>query len=139
MHGGVQNAANRWAATTSGRLESYVRMGVSVLIHEIKQHIRTMGKHQITTYSREIVSANIIEVEAGTNGYCGGDSGHGSRTYIRIENAGGTDLRVTPNEHNDGVILKLGGDCELTTIIKAFKFVIKVLRSQRKAYGKPYE
>ena len=114
-------------------------MGVSVLIHEIKQHIRTMGKHQITTYSREIVSANIIEVEAGTNGYCGGDSGHGSRTYIRIENAGGTDLRVTPNEHNDGVILKLGGDCELTTIIKAFKFVIKVLRSQRKAYGKTYE
>ena len=39
---------------------------------------RVYGK-EITTYTREIYSANVLEVEAGTNGFQGGDSGHGSR------------------------------------------------------------
>ena len=99
-------------------------------MYEIRENQRKIDKHTITTFTREIVSANIIEVEAGTNGYCGGDSGHGSRTYIRIENVGSTDMRVYTN--NDGIAIVLGGDCELTTIIKALKFIIKVLNSQRK-------
>ena len=32
---------------------------------------------EISTYTREVISANILEVEAGTTGYVGGDSGHG--------------------------------------------------------------
>ena len=34
-----------------------------------------------------------LEVEAGTNGYQGGDSGHGSRTYLRLKDLGSTDIR----------------------------------------------
>lgn len=102
------------------------------MIHEIRQNRRVFGKQQITTYSRDIVGANIIDVEAGTNGYCGGDAGHGSITFIRIEDAGGTALNVKKTDN--GVILELGGDSELNTIIKALKFVIKVLKDQRKAY-----
>ncbi len=95
----------------------------------IAESIRRIGGIEITTYKREIVSANVLEVEAGTNGYKGGDSGHGSRTYFRIENAGGTDIEAHPigPYGTDGIEVTLGGDCELETIIKALKFITKVL------------
>lgn len=63
-------------------------------MYEIKEKEREIGGKTVTTYSRDIYSANVLEVEAGTNGYQGGDSGHGSRTYFRIENAGGTDIEA---------------------------------------------
>ena len=46
----------------------------------ITEGTRRIGGIEIPTYKREVVSANILEVEAGTNGYQGGDGGHGSRT-----------------------------------------------------------
>ena len=49
---------------------------------------------EISTYTREVISANILEVEAGTTGYMGGDSGHGGRTYFRISDCGSTDMEV---------------------------------------------
>ena len=48
---------------------------------EIRENRRVLPDGtEITTYSRDILSANILEVEAGTTGYKGGDSGHGGRT-----------------------------------------------------------
>lgn len=95
---------------------------------EVKECQRVVNDKPIITFQREIVSANILEVEAGTNGYQGGDSGHGSRTYIRIEDLGSTDIEVTPKEN--GVEIVLGGDCELETMIRALKFITKVLEDQ---------
>jgi len=54
----------------------------------------------IKTYCGEEVSANILEVEAGTTGYKGGDSGNGCRAYFRIENLASSDLRVNAYEKN---------------------------------------
>ena len=52
---------------------------------EIKENRRVLPDGtEITTYSRDVISANILEVEAGTTGYKGGDTGHGGRTYFRI-------------------------------------------------------
>jgi hypothetical protein len=54
-------------------------------MYEVKENRRKLQDGtEITTYTRDVVSANILEVEAGTNGYQGGDTGHGSRTYFRI-------------------------------------------------------
>ena len=54
-------------------------------MYEIKENRRELfDGTEITTYTRDVVSANILQVEAGTNGFQGGDSGHGSRTYFRI-------------------------------------------------------
>ena len=94
---------------------------------------RVYGK-EITTYTREIYSANVLEVEAGTNGFQGGDSGHGSRAYIRIEDLGSTDIRVNPlgRDGDEGFELFLGGDCELETMIRALKFITKVLEDGAK-------
>ncbi len=55
-------------------------------MYEIKENSRILKDGtELTTYTRDVVSANILEVEAGTTGYQGGDSGHGGRTYFRIE------------------------------------------------------
>lgn len=90
------------------------------------------------------VSCNILGVEVGTTGFCGGDSGHGSRTYLSFTNDisalekqigkyASTDMRVvidgemhTPKS----VELLFGGDCELTTLIQSLEFALKTLKEQ---------
>lgn len=95
----------------------------------ITESTRKVFEKEITTYKREICSANVLEAEASTNGFQGGDFGHGSRTYFRIENIGGTDMEVHTFgiDGSDGFEVSLGGDCELETIIVALKFITKAL------------
>lgn len=83
------------------------------------------------TRTVEITSANILEVEVGTTGYKGGDSGHGGRTYFRLLDLGSTDINVDCDEFgNSEVVIELGGDTELQTFIEALKYVVKVLEEQ---------
>ena len=51
---------------------------------------------EITTYTRDVISCNILQVEAGTTGYKGGDTGHGGRTYFRIQDEASTDMEIKP-------------------------------------------
>lgn len=110
-------------------------------MYKIKKNSRTLEDGtKITTYSREIGSCNILEVEAGTTGYRGGDTSHGGRTYFRIQNEAGTDMEI--HSYSDrynyyvsdecGVEVALGGDCELETMIQALKFIVKVLEDESK-------
>lgn len=94
--------------------------------------VRDIEGKTISTKIKTICSANIIEVECGTNGYQGGDSGHGCRTYIRISDEGGTDIsfKVSENIGNGQIEIVLGGDTELMTICKALKFIRKTLKKQ---------
>lgn len=105
-------------------------------MHAIEENQRTLyDGTRITTYSREITSANVLEAEAGTTGYMGGDTGHGGRTYLRITDLGGTDMRVNPIQDrygNGGFEVTLGGDCELATLITALKFITQVLEEESK-------
>ena len=101
---------------------------------EVKENYITIGKTEIQTFSREIYNANVIYFEAGTTGYCGGDSGHGGKTYIKINDLGGTDITVNPipegKQGNGGVEIIFGGDAELDTLIMGLKFITKVLEDQ---------
>nr|WP_289698138.1 hypothetical protein [Enterocloster clostridioformis] len=90
---------------------------------------------EITTYTRDVVSANILQAEAGTTGFMGGDTGHGGRTYFRIQDLGSTDIDIKPIVTRygcDGFEVTLGGDCELETTIRALKFITKVLEDESK-------
>lgn len=104
-------------------------------MYEVKKHYRTLSDGtEITTYKRNLTCLNMLEVEAGTTGLCGGDSGHGGRTYFRIEDIGGTDITVNPipaHISNGGFEVILGGDSELNTIIEGLKFIVKVLEEGR--------
>lgn len=103
-------------------------------MYEIKEKRKMLDDGtEITTYTREIYSANVLEAEAGTTGFMGGDTGHGGRTYFRIKDLGGTDIRVhTFSDQHDctGLEVTLGGDCELETTIRALKFITKVLEEE---------
>ena len=103
-------------------------------MYEIKEKRRKLpdGK-EITTYTRDVMSANILEVEAGTTGFMGGDTGHGGRTYFRISDEASTDIHVRPFMDRfgcNGFEVTLGGDCELETMIRALKFITKVLEEE---------
>ena len=103
-------------------------------MYEIKESRRELfDGTEITTYTRDVVSANILQVEAGTTGYKGGDTGHGGRTYFRISDEASTDIHVTPFMDRfdcNGFEVTLGGDCELETMIRALKFITKVLEEE---------
>ena len=104
-----------------------------LIMFEIRKKRKTLDDGtEITTYSRDVCNANALEVEAGTTGYKGGDTGHGCRTYFRIEDMYSTDIAVRPlGEDNDkGFEVVLGGDCELETVICALKFITKVLEDE---------
>ena len=105
-------------------------------MYEIKSKTVQIEGQNVELFKREVVSANILEATAGTNGYKGGDSGHGSRTYFRIRNLAGSDINakvLTDNNGNcEGVQIVLGGDCELETFIRSLKFAVKVLEDQVK-------
>lgn len=103
-------------------------------MYEIKENRKKLHDGtEITTYTRDVVSANILQVEAGTTGYKGGDTGHGGRTYFRIQDEASTDIGVKPilSKYGcDGFEVTLGGDCELDTMIRALKFITKVLEEE---------
>lgn len=91
----------------------------------------------IQTYKREIVSACTLDAEAGTNGYHGGDAGHGSKTYIKLSISGGNlNVLITKGADKryahlvDSVELFFEGDAELTCIQKALAFCSDVLIQQ---------
>lgn len=87
----------------------------------------------VTTYSKEIIGISGIKVEVGTTGFMGGNSSHGGRTFISIENLCCTDMLVETEELRDDSTLKfdyyLGGDSELENIIEALEFAVTVLRN----------
>ena len=93
---------------------------------------RTPEGREIRTFIRDVVSCNILEVEAGTTGYKGGDSAYGCATYFRIQDEACTDITVNPLGYrgDEGFEVVLGGDTELSTIITALKFIVKVLEEE---------
>lgn len=75
-------------------------------------------------------SANILEATVATNGYQGGDSGHGSRTYFCLEDLGGTDMDARVSDSK--VEIMLGGDTELETFIEALRWAADRLEQMSK-------
>lgn len=75
---------------------------------------------------------NVLGVTVGTNGYHGGDSGHGSRTYICLEDLGSTDIDAAVSLNHDAytkVEIMLGGDSELDSLIDTLRWAAGRLES----------
>lgn len=82
-------------------------------------------------HETEIESLNILRVAVGTTGLCGGDSGHGGRTRIEIEDLASTDINCWWDYKKKKLTINLGGDSELDTIIRAFDFISEILKKER--------
>lgn len=100
-------------------------------MYEIKENKRIVRGKRITTFSRKTESG-YLEVEAGTNGYCGGDSGHGGTTYFRIlpDECGPLDIhfKVLQPDDMSGIEVCAGGDWELKDLITSLEFILQALK-----------
>jgi len=92
----------------------------------------------VPTQTAEIVSANILEVEAGgTQG--GGNAGDGGRTYFRLKNSGATAWSgrlvvggaIYDFEDPDEIEIWLGGDTEQQTFVEALRFAADAIEGRR--------
>lgn len=113
-------------------------------MEDIKRNIRRVDGEFIKTVKTELVNFNILEVETGTNGYHGGDTGHGGRAFLRLSDASCTDMRCLISgeiagysqtyeiyfSHVDSVEIVVGGDAEIETLIGSLEFVVKNLKEQ---------
>ncbi len=89
-------------------------------------------------YEKEFSSCCILKAKVGTTGHRGGDTGHGGRTRIELEDLGGTDISFKVRGGEDkSLAIDLGGDCELDMIIKVLEFVAEVLKSVREEGSYP--
>jgi len=116
-------------------------------MYEVKQNTRalsvgpfTNGKHkdvEMVTYTRDVVSHNILTVEAGTTEPRGGETNKGGVTYFSVKDSGSTnwDIDITHDDktgYPNGFEVTMAGSAELETIIRALKFITKVLEEESK-------
>ncbi|MGP4076298.1 hypothetical protein [Halobacillus sp. K22] len=92
---------------------------------------------------KDIELFNILNVEVGSTGYKGGDSGAGGKTILRLQNGGSTvwTLKYEDEYGSTSVIeqpqvieIEMKGDSEMQSFIEALEFTINELRHFK--YGK---
>ena len=95
---------------------------------------RPVDDVEIETKEKTIFGACIMNVEAGTTGYMGGDTGHGGRTYFAIRNVSCVDIKVNPVGYrgDGGFEVAFGGDEELREFIMALEFAARTLKEKIK-------
>lgn len=101
---------------------------------------RTHKTSKVAFYGNEVETEILqiedicgIEVEVGTNGYMGGDAGHGCTTYLRLTNICDTCMDCETGQQGRDVSILMRGDCELKNFIEALEFAVETLRKQE--YG----
>lgn len=97
--------------------------------------IETIDGYSINIIGNEFKSANILKVSAGTNGYKGGDSGHGARMYIEFNDLAATNMKIKLNSAQDykdveRIEIVFSGDTELQTAIEGLEFILNNLKTQ---------
>lgn len=101
--------------------------------NEIKPNSNvTVDGYSIPTHKSDIEDICIAQVEVGTNGYQGGDAGHGCRTYLRLCDIADAYIRVRTNPNEgfktvNNVEILMGGDSELKVFYKALKHAVEYL------------
>jgi len=106
-----------------------------------KDGIETIEGSEVFIEKATFHSANILTIRAGTNTPQGGDTGHGGRTLLELQNEAATDMRVEierdtvsaePNAVSKVRII-LGGDTEAKTFIGALEFALNTLKEQHES------
>lgn len=98
---------------------------------------RKIDNITVPTEIAEIGYMGMMKVECGTNGYGGGDTGHGGRAYVRIGNNGDCDIRgKVSGYYEDAVEITVGGDCEIDNLADALLWASRVLKAK---CGKPLD
>ena len=98
---------------------------------EIRRRVLDDGS-EVLTKASQYDGACTLEYEAGTTGAKGGDWGHGSSVYLRLENLASVGWQIKASE--DAVEIILGGDDEINAIKCALHFMLDALDEQTKVH-----
>ena len=97
---------------------------------------------EVPTKKYELEGICSMRLEIGTNGFQGGDSGHGCRVFFRLEDTGSSDIRALEFDgdsfsetYDNEVGFTIGGDAELEEFIEALGLAYETLKDM--AYGTP--
>jgi|WetSurMetagenome_2_1015567.scaffolds.fasta_scaffold1286479_1 hypothetical protein len=87
-----------------------------------------MTAQKLITEKYEHAAVSIGNISFETTGYCGGDSGHGGRLTIRIEDEANLifDAKVLKHRHSPhtkSVEISFYGDAEMEAAYAFFKFL----------------
>ena len=102
----------------------------------------------VKCYEKTMEPINGFSILVGTNGHKGGDSAHGSRTFIQFENVYATDMRCEARDINgkhheiglcDTISLIFAGDAELDCVYEALKFAVEKLGKYTKGTEEDFE
>ncbi|HNU61740.1 MAG TPA: hypothetical protein PKL04_06040 [Methanofastidiosum sp.] len=64
-------------------------------------------KYNFPIKSKEFFSRNILEADVGSNCPCGGDGGHGGKTYLKITDGRNTGWNIKVKDLEEGSIFSL--------------------------------
>ena len=84
---------------------------------------------------KDFIGACMLRVKVKTTGYCGGDSGHGGRSEVVLQNLGSFYFNGSDNE-TDEIVIRCGGDAELEMLSDALVFAGNILKSIAEAKEK---
>ena len=100
------------------------------------------GEHGEVVYSGKVIptvttKTPFTTVTCGTNGYKGGDWGHGSRTYVKVEGGILSEYEIRKIDEDkygssSGFEIAVGGDCELDSMIETFEAIVSNLKKMKK-------
>jgi len=88
-------------------------------------------------YESTFSDSNILRAAVGTTGFRGGDSSHGGRTFIELEDLAGTDIDFQVEKEGRLLKINLRGDAELRTILGAFQFISRTLERETQGPESP--
>lgn len=108
-------------------------------ICSIKENI--CGEHGEVVYGGKIIPTVTCKtpyttITCGTNGNKGGDWGHGSRAYVKVEGGSLSDYQIRKIDEGDdgessGFEIAVGGDCEIESLIETFETIASNLKNMK--------
>jgi hypothetical protein len=90
---------------------------------------RLIQDEQGTEAYIEILDACVLGLRVETNGFQGGDSGHGGRTVLAFANIASVNLDIESDDYETRIIL--GGDAELYCLAEGLRFIADSLDAYR--------
>lgn len=123
--------------------ESLMNDKVNKNIGSIKDVLKKniCGEYGEVVYGGKIIPTVTCEtpyttITCGTNGNKGGDWGHGSRAYVKVEGGSLSDYQIRKIDEGDngessGFEIAVGGDCEIESLIETLETITSNLKNMK--------
>lgn len=123
--------------------ESLMNDKVNKNIGSIKEVLKKniCGEYGEVVYGGKIIPTVTCKtpyttITCGTNGNKGGDWGHGSRAYVKVECGSLSDYQIRKIDEGDdgessGFEIAVGGDCEIESLIETFETIASNLKNMK--------